>query len=107
MKLSMIAALALGLTLASCSINQANASLIGTWGQGGTKLWVFNSDGTFSEPEQGYSGSYTSTSSTIYLTYAANAAPQGTTTSTYTYSISGNYLTLTSSAGGYAFLTKM
>lgn len=106
MKVAMIAALALGLSLASCSLGQANASLIGTWGQDGTRLWVFNSDGTFSEPEQGYSGTYTSTSSTMDLTYTGSSVPINNT-ATYAYSISGNYLTLTSSAGGYAFLTKM
>ncbi len=86
----MLAAVMLILFLGSCA-NPASASgtLIGTWGQNGITDWTFNGDSTFSSTQG--TGTFTYTSTTIVVTYTSSP----TSPLTYSYSISGNYLTLT------------
>lgn len=90
MRRSMLAAVILSLLLVGCA-NPASSSgtLIGTWGISGTPVWTFNSDLTCSS-SQG-PGTFTYTSTTIIVTYSNTTQP----VTTMTYSISGNYLTLT------------
>jgi hypothetical protein len=80
------------IVLAGCSLNQGDSGgsgssgspLVGTWSASIT-TYVFNSDGTWSEtvgsPLTTLSGTYTSTSTTVALTYTVGGS--GTTTILY------------------------
>ena len=92
--------------LAACDPNSgSSSSLTGTWS--GTNLsgtvftYVLNADGTWSATVTGYgpwSGTYTTTSSTISLTWIIGGAG----TLVYPYTLVGNTLTF-----DYVTLTKI